>query len=407
VSQGLDFLSGASFATSVLFVFVFLASGAFLLLWKIERQKHLRLWLPSYVRGRRAPKGPSRKPEHIIFCWVDHFEPFDLRRSMAENWRVMNAWLDLYPKLAHRHADSNGICPQHTWFYPGEGYEPDFVKTLVQLTRDGYGEVELHLHHGNDDEVSLRERLETCKRLFAQHGLLQVNGSPSEFAFAFIHGDMALCNSRGTPELCGVNDELRILREAGCFADFSLPTYPCVSQTRKINSIYYASSSRDRIKGHDDGVDVRVGGTPQGHVLLVQGPLALNWVRRKWRIVPHVENGEITAANPGTPDRIHLWVEQGIHVRGRKDWILVKVSCHGAQPQDRDALLGEHADRLYSELERCYRDQVGYHLHYVTAREMYNIIKAAEAGKEGDPHLYRNFVVPPYKAQAGAHPRWS
>ena len=142
MSQGLNFLSGASFATSVLFVFVFLASGAFLLLWKIERQKHLRLWLPSYVRGRRAPKGPSRKPEHIIFCWVDHFEPFDLRRSMAENWRVMNAWLDLYPKLAHRHADSNGICPQHTWFYPGEGYEPDFVKTLVQLTRDGYGEVE-------------------------------------------------------------------------------------------------------------------------------------------------------------------------------------------------------------------------------------------------------------------------
>ncbi len=34
-------------------------------------------------------------------------------------------------------------------------------------------------------------------------------------------------------------------------------------------------------------------------------------------------------------------------------------------------------------------------LHYVTAREAYNIVKAAEAGKSGDPNDYRDFEIPP------------
>jgi hypothetical protein len=34
-------------------------------------------------------------------------------------------------------------------------------------------------------------------------------------------------------------------------------------------------------------------------------------------------------------------------------------------------------------------------LHYVTAREVYNIIKAAEAGLTGSPHDYRDYELPP------------
>jgi hypothetical protein len=37
-------------------------------------------------------------------------------------------------------------------------------------------------------------------------------------------------------------------------------------------------------------------------------------------------------------------------------------------------------------------------LHYASVREAYNIIKAAEAGKTGDPDQYRNFVIKPYLA---------
>ena len=53
-------------------------------------------------------------------------------------------------------------------------------------------------------------------------------------------------------------------------------------------------------------------------------------------------------------------------------------------------------DKLYSHLEGAYNDGRKYRLHYVTAREMYNIIKAAEAGEIGDPDGYRDHVISPY-----------
>jgi hypothetical protein len=52
---------------------------------------------------------------------------------------------------------------------------------------------------------------------------------------------------------------------------------------------------------------------------------------------------------------------------------------------------------MYSLLERDYRDRPGYRFHYVTARELYNIVKAAEAGQKGDPGLYRDYVIPRYQ----------
>ncbi len=44
---------------------------------------------------------------------------------------------------------------------------------------------------------------------------------------------------------------------------------------------------------------------------------------------------------------------------------------------------------------RAYNDGQRHVLHYVTSREMYNIIKAAEAGKCGDPNAWRDFELPP------------
>lgn len=60
-----------------------------------------------------------------------------------------------------------------------------------------------------------------------------------------------------------------------------------------------------------------------------------------------------------------------------------------------DTLLGAAADAMHAHLERAYNDGVRHVLHYVTAREAYNIIKAAEAGHAGDPNDYRDFELPP------------
>jgi hypothetical protein len=131
--------------------------------------------------------------------------------------------------------------------------------------------------------------------------------------------------------------------------------------------------------------------------MIIQGPLAINWANRKYGIIPRIENAEISSTNPPTPYRIRLWVSQHIHVKGRPNWIIVKVSCHGAEDRNREALLGEPADQMYSYLEKEYRDGPGYRLHYVTARQLYNIIKAAEAGLAGNPNEYRDYMIPHYK----------
>jgi len=48
-------------------------------------------------------------------------------------------------------------------------------------------------------------------------------------------------------------------------------------------------------------------------------------------------------------------------------------------------------------LEIKYNDGQNYVLHYVTAREAYNIVKAAEYGLEGNPNQFRDFIIQPYE----------
>jgi hypothetical protein len=49
---------------------------------------------------------------------------------------------------------------------------------------------------------------------------------------------------------------------------------------------------------------------------------------------------------------------------------------------------------MFSHLEQKYNDGKHYLLHYVTAREAYNIVRAAEDGHSGDPNQYRDYLVP-------------
>jgi hypothetical protein len=361
--------------------------------------RSLEIWLGNYIRNYVWGVTTWARSDitNILFCVADHFEPIAHGPSTAARERKrMQAWIDGYQKLAGRHWDSDGILPQHTWFYPAENYRAEYLEDLSRLCRMGLGEIELHLHHGHDTAASLRRHLEDALEKFNRHGALITQGEPPMRTYGFIHGSMALDNSMGDPRWCGVNNELQILQETGCYADFSMPTAPAISQTRKINAIYYAVDDPDTPKSHDTGVDAQVGVKGRDGLLIIQGPLALNWRRRKFGLLPRIDNAEITGTYSATPDRIRRWVRQAIHVQGRPEWLVVKVSCHGAEERHFGALLGQDAERPYSYLEAQFRDRNGFSLHYVTARELYNIIKAAEAGCEGDPGDFRNFVIPPY-----------
>ena len=51
-------------------------------------------------------------------------------------------------------------------------------------------------------------------------------------------------------------------------------------------------------------------------------------------------------------------------------------------------LLGRPMDELLGHLERRYNDGTRFRLHYVTARELCNAVKAAERGAQGNPAAY-------------------
>ncbi len=363
---------------------------------RMYRKKRLYLWLPSYVENRSARAGRRAAREkadvvHVMFALVDHFEPVVMPSDdPAEKEGAMPDWLDRYPKLADRHRDSDGRPPRHTWFYPFEGYDAEALEQLVGLCRRGYGEIEVHLHHANDTSDSFRAKMTAGLKQFAKLGVNTVPGIDGH-RFAFVHGNFAL----DQPRKCGVLDELIVLRELGCFADMTFPSAPVHTQPRKINAIYYATDDPTRRQSYDDGVDVRVGGKPTGDLMIVEGPLRPDWSWRKFGVLPHIDNADVTNVNPGRPGRVDGWVDLGIGVAGRPEWVFIKVHTHGAHLHTRESQLGEPADAMYSHLEKTYGSG-HYRLHYVTAREMVNIIKAAEAGKTGDPNDYRDFVIPPY-----------
>ena len=73
-----------------------------------------------------------------------------------------------------------------------------------------------------------------------------------------------------------MRNELKVLEETGCYADFTMPSAPDPTQTRIINRIYYARGTSEP-KSHDVGVPATVKGNADGNankLLLVQGPLS-------------------------------------------------------------------------------------------------------------------------------------
>jgi hypothetical protein len=286
--------------------------------------------------------------------------------------------------MASAFRDADGEPPRHTFFYPIEQYDADVLAGIAALCHATRCETEIHLHHDNDTSENLRATLEEGKARFRSHGLLSTDAGGA-VRYGFIHGNWALDDSHPEHRACGVRDELTVLRDTGCNADFTMPSAPHRCQTRTINSIYYATDT-PAPKSHDTGTPARVGQKPRGDLLLVQGPLGLNWRRRKFGVVPRIENGDLTAANPPTADRIALWREIAVQVGGRPDWIFIKLHTHGGSGRNLEMLLGEPMRRFHELLAR-----EDFQLHYVTAREMVNIIHAAEDGKTGGPGAWRDY----------------
>jgi len=387
-------------AAIVIGIVTFVAALATLALVCI-RKRNAHLWLPAWFKKdwagmRKHNPRHGAGPTHILFCIADHFEPAHARPGVEAEQQRVTEWREAYPRLFSRFRDADGRPPQHTFFFPVEEYRPQHLEQLAGLTAAGYGEVEVHIHHRDDTSEQLRRALLQFVEHLKAHGLLGRDAANGQARFGFVHGNWALDNSLPNGEWCGVNDELRVLAACGCYADFTLPAAQSPAQTRRINSIYYAADDPERPKSHDRGIEVEVGKKPSGDLMLIQGPLSLCWPgQRLFGLAPAVDNADLGTGMPPSPERADAWVRTRVCVAGRPEWVFVKLHTHGCNDRLRPLLLGKQMVQLHEYLTTHYNDGEKYQLHYVTAREMYNIVKAAEQGLTGNPTQYRDMVIPP------------
>lgn len=364
-------------------------------------RRHIHLWLFPWLKQRLADLVSGRRApaeRHIIIAVCDHFDFGSSGEYREGEESILDRWEEEFPRLADKHRDSRGVKLKHSWFFPPHYHRGDYLERLVKLCARGYGEIEMHLHHDHippwpDTSETLRQKVRDCVEAYAKHGVFCLPDGTR--TFGFIHGDWALDNGR-SGKYCGVNDEIRILAEEGCYADFTFPSLH-EAQPRKINAIYYVTDDPQCPKSYDDGVDVTVGGRETGDLMLIQGPLGLGFKKKKWfPFYPAIEAAEIEGGNRPTIARVNEWLKAHVHVKGKPEWIFVKLHTHGAMENNYEHNFGKMADDFFSELEMKYNNSQDGLLHYVTAREMYNIIKAAEAGESGNPDLYRDYVIQRY-----------
>ncbi len=352
------------------------------------------------------------QPKHVIFSYVDHFEPFG---TVEEVNQMTSYWVDDYIAMASKHTDADGRHPIHSYFvisWPCIQAEQlhCVLNKLNEVTYTGYGEIDFHCHHGWPNEAMRTEQEATddllniiflAKQQFNMHGALLTAEPLPQIAFSFIHGMWALDNSRylnssGIPyhyEYCGVNRELDILKREGCYADFTFPNMSGPMSPVFPNLIYYAvdDDSPASYQNISNVIPVEVNCPRNNNLMIIQGPKGPTNIGVK---------PDVYYDPPGLRG-MDYWVSRNVCIIGNNDWIFVKVYTHGLDcdvtvPETWDSYFGDTIDTFYSDIERKYNDGVNWKLHYASAREMYNIIKAAEAGKTGDPNDYRDFAIPQY-----------
>ncbi|MEZ4363162.1 MAG: hypothetical protein R3B48_23510 [Kofleriaceae bacterium] len=349
--------------------------------------------MPDYARHlvRRAWSAREATSQHVLFALCDHYEPLWGKAAADVGRQRVDRWAEGYPKLASPFRDSQGRPPRHSFFFPGEEYQPYFLDRLAALTRAGLGEVEVHLHHDGDTRESLGATLRAHLALFLEHGHLSRDPSTGAPRWAFIHGNWSLANSRPDGRWCGVDDELPLLFELGCYADYTFPSAPDPCQPNQVNKVYWPIGDLNHRRCFEHGEPARVGKRYDDRLLMITGPLALARKGRGLRI----ENGALTGDDPPTAERVDTWIDQGIHISGRREWLFVKVHTHGALEHTADSLLGDGGAAMHRALaRRCQAS--GLKLHYVTAREMFNVARAAMDGRSGDPSAYYDYqILPP------------
>ncbi len=365
----------------------------------IRKLNYASKCFPAYAWQRLTRRNP-RGWLHLIIAVGDHFEPSSIPGHDAGyapqdvQEQRLDSWCAEYPRNFDRFRDSDGHAFVHTYFYPAEQYHGGLLQRLADLCQRGWGEIEIHLHHGvtkPDTADNTRHQLASFRDILARdHGCLSYEDGSSLPKYAFVHGNFALANcARGYA--CGVDSEMQVLSETGCYVDMTYPTSVFHrAQIAKINSLYECALPLDEAAPHRRGRDLQVGRPVAKFPFIVQGPWMFDLDRSARNRFGRIEHGSLTGVNPPGSRRLDLWKNAGVTVAGRPDWLFIKLHTHGMDPTQTDTVLRAPMQLFLEELiaRAPERQEI---LHFVSAREMANMILAACDGREGNPGEYRDY----------------
>jgi hypothetical protein len=327
--------------------------------------RHAEIWLVPYLKDRLLKRATPKKPKRVWVVVADHYEPAGMGASLETALSRVAQWRDKWPRIAdNAPKDAAGQRPQYSFFYPQEEYQRDLLNGIAEMVRLGVGDVEVHLHHKDEQRDSfIRKVTEYCQRLTDDHGLLRQQDGRT--VFGFIHGNWALDNSHPEGKACGLKGEIALLRDLGCYADFTMPSVPSPTQGRVVNQVYWCTNNPgNRPRSFDHGIEATVGGGRQGDLLMFTGPLG---VRFGERLLPRVENGEIAGYDLPTPSRVRGWFDLAPSI-GHD--LFLKLHTHGAQERNLEPLLGGGLGNLFRWLsEEADRREI--EVHWATAWQMY------------------------------------
>ena len=361
-------------------------------------------WLARYpfVRAKSFLEQTAFEKKHIIITVANHFEPGWSENGVLDHQTQIKR-LKAYHKMARETGeavrDADGTKFRHTNFYPAEQYHPEILDIMAEMQAEGLGEVEVHLHHGverPDTADNLRHALVDFRDTLAErHKCLSRMDGGGDPKYAFVHGNLALANSCGG-RFCGVDDEMEILRDTGCYADMSLPSAPDQSQVPVINQIYECALPMNEPVPHRRGNRVSENGGQTQLPLIFTGPLIFNWTRRiKGLPIPRIDDGALTSNQRLDVARFNRWRSANVTVSGRSDLIFVKLYCHGFFDRDQSVCIGDEAKRFFGSLMEESERAGSFKVHFASAREMFNIALGALDGKRGSPNDHRDYRLTP------------
>ena len=120
--------------------------------WSLPWLSRYPLWRAGEFARRALRSIACGGRAHLILVVANHFEPsWDERMGkvgLSTQRARVDEWCEQARATGEVTRDCDGTPFRHTYFYPAEQYHRPLVERLAELEAEGFGEVEIHLHHG-------------------------------------------------------------------------------------------------------------------------------------------------------------------------------------------------------------------------------------------------------------------